>query len=413
MVMSFYYKWVVILSLILSSILLLIITYFNIVVIPTIVLFAPILFLFGKIIFNLKYLNQNFKLVFLIQSYFLLQYVRSFFIVSNQSDFISLVSYLPVIIFVNFSFILAQNEICSKLIFNTYTFVLLPLSFLYFLQPLELHGGIYDFVHLVSPHFVLIYYFYYIGKYNLAKLISLFPFLSIVYDPANRVFVIYNLIIVFCLFFLFYFRRRKTLVNKFIKLSHKILFIFPVLFLILGSLGAFNIFEYFESFKNVDYDVVDTFKVNNSDTRSFLYQEVFDGVIDKNQFLFGLGIYGKVKTALYTDISSGVFSLWQNGRPSSEVAILNYFQWGGAIGFFFYGFLFWFTSYRAIFKSNNTLFKVFGLWLSIKYFLSFLEDCPCFSPFTIFTFFIMGLTLNTKNLYKNDLELKNYIFNNN
>ena len=106
------------------------------------------------------------------------------------------------------------------------------------------------------------------------------------------------------------------------------------------------------------------------DSRTSIYEDVFDELNRRNAYLIGLTANGKTQTSL-SDISNADFSeIYKNGRPGTESGMLNQIQYGGIIGFICYSVLFIGATYFAIWKSRNRYMILIGLFVSFKYILN-------------------------------------------
>ena len=101
--------------------------------------------------------------------------------------------------------------------------------------------------------------------------------------------------------------------------------------------------------------------------------------------------------------------IYAHGRSGTESGMLNYIQYGGLIGFFIYGLLLIVGSYRAVFKSNNRLMVLIGLYIAFKFLFSFVEDRVGFQPHTFYLFLTIGMCYNVKLREMDDDEITEYI----
>jgi O-antigen ligase len=169
----------------------------------------------------------------------------------------------------------------------------------------------------------------------------------------------------------------------------------PPIFLFLGLLGIFNVFQIGDYFEKYEISSNDG-KVQDVliDSRSQIYSDVFSQLNSDNALVFGLGASGKTKTHLTDIVYTDFDKVYKEGRRGTESGILNYIQFGGLLGGFFYFFLFLKGSYLAFYKSKNRFMVLFGTWVAFKAMNSFIEDSNIFSVSSVFLFLCIGLCYN-------------------
>lgn len=258
-------------------------------------------------------------------------------------------------------------------------------------------------IRIISGLYILIFFIPYItGKWK-SLLIILMSINSIILNIGER-FNFLNISVAFAITLL-YLIPSYTLRYRIIKSSSIILFVFPIVFFILGVTGIFNIFradvnqsDYIMKYGTQEQTMLD-------DTRTGIYKDVLNGIADNHAYLLGLGANGKVKTSLVDD----GYDLWHNGRPSSESGMLNYIQWGGFLGFLSYYILFSTAAYFAIWKSNNWFNRSLGLWISYKAMSSFIFDDQNAQIIYFMLFVSIGLCLNRDFRQMNNKKIKVYL----
>ena len=285
---------------------------------------------------------------------------------------------------------------------KTFIFLGVGLSFIILFN--TNNAGPFGFTRMISPIYFFILMTPYLSKKStlFILLITFISFFSDITIRSNLINIFLSIIISFS-----YIYRWKRHLFHFIKILRRIFLFAPVLFLILGSTGIFNIFTLGNSFE------VYTFSNNEGqgqellrDTRTAIYEDVFVQLRKDNRFFLGLGAEGKTKTHL-TEVENADFDIiYKEGRRGTESGMLNYIQIGGIIGGAFYLMLFIKSSYNAIYKSNNWFMVMLGLFISFKGFYSFVEDPSIFTITTIFMFAAIGLCFNKRVRNCNDEEIK-------
>jgi len=185
------------------------------------------------------------------------------------------------------------------------------------------------------------------------------------------------------------------------------LILVPITLFALGITGAFNIFQYMED--SYSYQTASSKRDMFVDSRTAIYDDVFSELSEKNAITWGLGGNGKTRTSL-TEIKNASYEeKYKYGRPGTESGMLNYIQYGGLIGFLVYGVLLIVGSFRAVFKSNNQLMVLIGLFIAFKFLFSFLEDRIGFQPASFYLFLTIGMCYNVKFREMDDDEISEYI----
>ena len=185
------------------------------------------------------------------------------------------------------------------------------------------------------------------------------------------------------------------------------LILVPVTFFALGISGAFNIFQYMED--SYSYQATGGKRDMFVDSRTAIYDDVFSELSEKDAIAWGLGGNGKTRTSLTELKNANYDEKYKYGRPGTESGMLNYIQYSGLIGFLVYGLLLIVGSFRAVFKSNNQLMVLIGVFIAFKFLFSFLEDRIGFQPASFYLFLTIGMCYNVKLREMDDDEMSEYI----
>ncbi len=200
----------------------------------------------------------------------------------------------------------------------------------------------------------------------------------------------------------------STLLRKSIKILHIGFLICPIVFLILGLLGIFNVFNISE-----ERNIGDKYMIGSgdsqynalNDTRTGLYVEEIESAINNNYVLQGRSISRGHDTILF-----GEWAEEQTGRmerQSTEVSILNVFNYFGLIGIVLYGFIFAQASFLAIYRSKNSIIPIVGLYVSFRWIFAFIEDFSRFDLNYMFLWLMIGMCYspNFRNMTNRDIKL--------
>ena len=185
------------------------------------------------------------------------------------------------------------------------------------------------------------------------------------------------------------------------------LILVPIALFVLGITGAFNIFQYMED--SYTYQATGGKRDMFVDSRTAIYDDVFSELSEKNAIIWGLGGNGKTRTSLTELKDANYDEKYKYGRPGTESGMLNYIQYSGLIGFLVYGLLLVVGSFRAVFRSNNQLMVLIGLFIAFKFLFSFLEDRIGFQPASFYLFLTIGMCYNVKFREMDDDEISEYI----
>ena len=267
-------------------------------------------------------------------------------------------------------------------------------------------SGPLGFVHTISPIYILIIFVPYFPKYIkiLTVIVAIISFFSDISIRSNLL----NIIIAFTILSSYYLRKKKFL-HTLIKATRVIFIIIPIIFLLLGISGLFNVFQAGDLIERV---ILEDSKGKSQDlfidSRTKVYEDVFFQLEKEKAYFFGLSAIGKTVTHLTEITHADFYVIYKHGRGSTESGMLNYIQWGGAIGGFLYFLLFIKASYLGIYQSKNWLSVMLGLWLSFKGFYSFIEDHISFTAASVFIFASIGICLNKRFREMTDHEIKKY-----
>ena len=175
-----------------------------------------------------------------------------------------------------------------------------------------------------------------------------------------------------------------------------LLLIFPIYFTYSGFNHGNTIFEYFSS--KSDNELY-------TDTRSFLFEEVFEDLNNNNKLLIGKGAASNYFSNYFTNNLNV-----KNNRLTVEVGILTILLKGGIIALLLNLSIFFIAIYMAYFKSNNTYSKTLGFLLLVHVVLLFVENVVAYNIYNFIIWFTVGVCLNKQFRLLNNFQIK-YIIN--
>jgi hypothetical protein len=329
------------------------------------------------------YFSKVLSLLFFYQIFILF---HGFFIANDFSQWRYLIiSYSPYILLCFFTVICTIDFA----IFYFLKFVLiwiLPSSFLFYLISLNLFENV-SYINFLSPLYLFLFFFNYFQS-KTKFLITIIVLFSVFTNFANRTHLLF---IVLSIAFLVLqktnssFRLRKKLIKSF--------FILPLVFIFFNITIGFNIFTKLESL-NPNEEIV----LNSNDSRSGVYLDAFSSISNFKSFIFGNSpvAYYESYLAEADDVINGKYRL-----GASEVAFLNFIQFGGIIYFCIFTLLIIFIINRVIIHCNSILVLDLALFLSINWLFMFIEKPIEMNFYWITIFGLLGF-LQNKSLLKMD-----------
>lgn len=133
--------------------------------------------------------------------------------------------------------------------------------------------------------------------------------------------------------------------------------------------------------------VADLGEEHSADTRTFLYEEVFDDLTNNDAWVFGKSITG----TYYSDYFDNKYSNEKEYRFGAEVGVLYFLLKGGLVQFVLYMLILLIAIYRCLFFSKSRYAVLIGLVLLSHYVLLFIEDIPRYDLYNIAMWIFTGL----------------------
>ena len=128
----------------------------------------------------------------------------------------------------------------------------------------------------------------------------------------------------------------------------------------------------------------------NTDTRTFLYTELFDDLITNNRVLIGKGGNGTYYSAYFNEADINE----TDQRNNIEVGILGILLKGGMVAVILNLLVLISAIYNAFFKSKNIYNVGLGFILLIHTILLFVENYTIYSSYNIFIWVVIGFCLS-------------------
>ena len=367
-------------------------SYSNIVTIPSYITYCCMYLLLYLILFyGIKFYNKLPKKDFLVLAIFFLlmivAVIRGGVFARSYWDYkFLLVSFLPFTLLIFTVYIGNSFYSSLKLIRYLYKYIL---AILILLLPLLNIVNPLIFARVTSFVLLLLLCVPYLRKRYVA-IIIIGVSLSILNEGFDFRMNIIRYVSVFLILLMFQFR--KILFNNIWNTARSVILFLPAILILANLYGGKNIFQQVSDFNE---DVVYT------DTRTFLYAEVVNTVINTGNYIIGEGSTRGYDSRWFTDTGGAMDGV----RYLTEVNILNIFLIMGLLGVFSYFLIIAYFSKLAL-MSNNYFIKMLGLNVALQWPFSFIENFSIVDTNFFFFWFSIGLisSIKIRQLSNNDLK---------
>ncbi len=338
--------------------------------------YYPLLFVYWYYFLNNKFNNITGK--WIVNLFLLYNVVLGFRALGNISEFEDFKRFVGQTIFWYFLFPLIPyivNRESFVIFIRNYVKYGIPSFVLIFIMLLfteKAADANIDIPHMMSGFVYLLFFASFLTRMYRMCLLSLI-FISLFSDLSVRS-NIANIGAAITIYIMHIIIHNKILFRLGAKVAFVLVVSFVVTFSYLGVTGKFNILQ-IGDLVSVSYEVGGTMKDNReilSDSRTMIYEDVWNEIENENAYVFGLGGDGWVETYLKNSIMGGESHL--RGRQWQESGMLNYVQWGGIVGGIIYGLFFFISAYLAIWRSKNIYMICLGIFIIYKLLFSFIED---------------------------------------
>ena len=246
-------------------------------------------------------------------------------------------------------------------------------------------------------------------KWKIAIGIILVIWLCSVMDRAN---LIRTAMMILCAIG---FKFRNLISNRSLRIAHHTFYIVPLVFLLLGYMGNFNLFKYLqednggkhtERVTKADGSVkeVDVF----GDTRTFIYTEVLESSVKHGYVLWGRTPARGNDDYFFESLSDDGKgnALRANERHVNEVGFLNVYTWIGLVGIILYSLMYLRASILAVYHSKNMYMKFLGVFVAFRWALGWIEDINLFFIQSIVLWMFIAMCMSDKFRKLSDSEFK-------
>lgn len=158
----------------------------------------------------------------------------------------------------------------------------------------------------------------------------------------------------------------------------------PFYFITLFARTGYSVFEEPETATRISRLGAD----NTGDTRTFLYEELFEDLSENDAWLLGKGLNGTYYSSYFDrkNVDADIAD-----RKGVEVGVLNYLLKGGIVQSILYLLLLVWSSYSCLFQSNSKAMMLVGFILLAHYIFLFVEEVPRYDIYNITIWFYIGL----------------------
>lgn len=350
-----------------------------------------------------KKVTTRYYLIDIFLGWVLISTIRSIFIAENYWEWKQLISGFLALSIPLFSYAFDKPHITGRVIRYWLKYAIL----LFLLQLPTLPNGAYHFY--LGPVF-LVGCFIPIAprKWQFILIGLLIIMLSSNLDARSQ--VIKSAIVLLIAIGIYFW---KIIPNIVFKVIHWACYIIPIVLLILGMTGRFNIFENLESNKGkyVEKVIMNGQVVEidlSTDTRTFIYTEVIESAIKHDYVIWGRTPARGNDSRAFGAYNAEILKTGKYERHKNELCHLNIFTWLGLIGVILYTIIYLRSSYLAIYKSENIYLRFLGCFIAFRWAYGWIEDMNTFNIMNISLWMMIAIGLSSQFRSMNNKTFKNW-----
>jgi hypothetical protein len=319
----------------------------------------------------------------------------SIFLANDYWDYKYLIFNAITFVLISFVFFIGNDEQLTAIVLKFVFKYLFPFGF--FLVPVTFATNPELYSRIMIPISLFILFIPYI-KWRYKLLIIIIALTSSLIEinfRSNLIKISFSIMLLLIYYLNLNFR--------FLRIINVTLLVGPLVLLVLSVTGQFSILT--EIAENSDFQIETTSNPGETfadDSRTFLYVEVLQSIMNDGNFFFGSG-YTKGYNSVLIEVTDG--SARKNKRYDCEVGILNFLMQVGLLGIIIYFILFYKVTFLAINHSSNGLAKILGLYISFRWLLSFIEEFTQYDLNFYFFWLAMGLVSSNRFRAMNDREV--------
>lgn len=320
-------------------------------------------------------------------------FIHSIFVSKSYEQWSYLVNVFVPILLLPYFCIFAANAISLSKILKAILYVTIPSAIVYLIiGPSEKLTNLF-FINYISVIYLLLILVPFLRRrWQVTVVIATIASINFDWDNRSNLLSIAGSLILLAMYYLVGNKLSKIRQIIFLGVTRKVLLFGPLILLMLGALGLFNVFKYVDDQGGAKAVVIATEsgRLLSTDSRTGIYQDAIDNLQENNAWVFGTGA-----TAMYRTHLAFSNSDYDAGRlGGSESGFLALLMFGGVIYVALLFALCFYSSYLAVYCSNNVLIKFVGLFVAFRWFFLFIES-PLSLNFTWITFFVsIGMAFN-------------------
>lgn len=309
-----------------------------------------------------------------------------------------------------------------KNLFNKFLAFSLPLSYIYFAQPTKVARtlGVWIVFALVTlwillpfmqpeavgrylvPGAFMLLFFRYLNRKTQIVLLVFFASVFVFGSFGARSNIV-RFAVPFLLGLLLYFKDYTS--TFFLRSVVVIALVVPLVFLALGVSGVFNVFNFQDYLSEQVYEVDNSFGEDSpenltDDTRTFIYVEEAVSAIRNDYVLYGRSLARGYDTDYF--MQADLDTSDRGERASSEVGILNIFNYMGIIGVVVYMAVFIGCVLSVFIKSENKAMYFVLLYVMYRWIWGWIEDFSNFDMNMIVLWMAIAMCYSGRFLKMND-----------
>ncbi|WP_018609039.1 hypothetical protein [Uliginosibacterium gangwonense] len=319
--------------------------------------------------------------------------VHSIFVAKSYEEWRYLsVVFVPTLLFPVFSMLSASTK-SFFYIFEVFIKNVFPLSFIFwFVQTNDKNDGLFYVYYAAYIYLVSLFFWYSSSKYRIVILAALIS--SFAYDLANRANMLSVILSVLILLVQMIVYKKILFSNskgrEIFSLLRRIFLFGPLVLVAAALLFNFNPFVYIQESAGSVVVAEDALgRPLVVDSRTGIYLDAYNYLNKENAWMFGGSAVASPDTVL-AESNEG----YDDGRlGGSESGFLTLLVYGGIAYVFIYFAICYLSSYLAIYSSNNLLCKSLGVFIAMRWALSFLESPLLLNFLWIVHFVAIGLAL--------------------
>ena len=198
-----------------------------------------------------------------------------------------------------------------------------------------------------------------------------------------------------------------------LKTIHWALYVIPVVLLVSGITGTYNIFEETSAkyegryvVKSMDEDQAGDVDMS-ADTRTVIYTEVISSAIFNKYVWLGRTPARGNDSAFYGEANAKLNGKYE--RPGNELCFPNVFTWLGIVGMILYILIYLKASYMAVYHSRNIYIRLLGLCVAFHFLYGWVEDVTDFNILNLSLWMMIAMCYSDRFRLMTDVDFRSWV----